>query len=93
LAGATKILTSVKYAYLVAFFALLSGIFYPFIQGGTLDYTIYGVIVLFVGLAGAIMIYKAATSDKKRGFYIGIGFGLFAISLYYILQLTGRPLT
>jgi hypothetical protein len=92
LAGATKILTSVKYAYLIAFFALLSGIFYPFIQGGTLDYTIYGVIVLFVGLAGAIMIYKAATSEKKRGFYIGIGFGLVAISLYYILQLTGRPL-
>jgi hypothetical protein len=47
---------------------------------------------LFVGLAGGIMIYKAATSDKKRGFYIGIGFGLVAISLYYILQLTGKPL-
>jgi hypothetical protein len=92
LSGATKILTSVKYTYLIAFFALLSGVFYPFIQGGTIDYTIYGVIILFVGLAGAIMVYKAATSDKKRGFYIGIGFGLLAISLYYILQLTGRPL-
>lgn len=92
MSGATKILTSVKYVYLIAFFALLSGIFYPFIQGGTLDYTIYGVIVLFVGLAGTIMVYKAATSDKKRGLYIGIGFGLIAISLYYILQLTGRPL-
>ncbi len=92
MSGATKILTSVKYVYIIAFFALLSGIFYPFIQGGTLDYTIYGVIVLFVGLAGTIMVYKAATSDKKRGLYIGIGFGLIAISLYYILQLTGRPL-
>ena len=92
MSGATKVLTSVKYAYIIAFFALLSGVFYPFIQGGTLDFAIYGVIILFVGLAGAIMIYKAATSDKKRGFYIGIGFGLFAISLYYILQLTGRPL-
>lgn len=92
MSGATKVLTSVKYAYIIAFFALLSGVFYPFIQGGTLDFTIYGVIILFVGLAGAIMIYKAATSDKKRGFYIGIGFGLLAISVYYILQLTGRPL-
>ena len=92
MSGATKILTSVKYVYLIAFFALLSGIFYPFIQGGTLDYTIYGVIVLFVGLAGTIMVYKAATSDKKRGLYIRIGFGLIAISLYYILQLTDRPL-
>ena len=90
--GSSKILTSVKYAYLAAFFAFLSGLFYPFVQGGTVDYTIYGVIVLFVGLAGGIMIYKASTSDKKRGFYLGIGLGLIAISLFYVFQLTGRQL-
>lgn len=88
--AATKVITSVKYAYLVGFFALLSGIFYPFIQGGGLDYTIFGVVILFVGLAGGILVYKAATSEKKRGIYIGIGFGLIAISLAYILQFTGR---
>ena len=81
-----------KYGYLTVFFALLSGLFYPFIQGGTLDYTIYGVIILFVGLAGGIMIYKASTSDKKRGIYLGIGLGLVAISLLFVLELTGRPL-
>lgn len=81
----------IKYAYLMAFFALLSGLFYPFIQGGTIDYTILGIIILFVGLAGAILVYKAATSDKTRGIYIGIGFGLIAISLIFILQFTGRP--
>jgi len=82
----------VKYGYLTIFFALLSGLFYPFIQGGTLDYTIYGVIILFVGLAGGIMIYKASTSDKKRGIYLGIGLGLVAVSLLFVLELTGRPL-
>jgi hypothetical protein len=92
LSGSTKILSGIKYGYLIAFFALLSGIFYPFIQGGTLDYTVLGIVILFVGLAGAILVYKAATSDKKRGIYIGIGFGLIAISLYYILAFTGRPL-
>lgn len=92
LSGATKIITGVKYGYLVAFFALLSGLFYPFIQGGSLDYVIMGIVVLFVGLAGAILVYKASTSDKKRGFYLGIGLGLMAISLFYIFQLTGRPL-
>jgi len=92
LSGATKVLTSVKYAYLIGFLALLSGIFYPFIQGGTLDYTVLGVTVLFVGLAGTILVYKAATSEKRRGIYIGIGFGLIAISLTYILQFTGRPI-
>lgn len=90
--GTSKILTSVKYGYLLGFFALLSGIFYPFVQGGTLDYAIYGIIVLFVGLAGGIMIYKAGTSDKGRGLYLGIGFGLAAVALFFILQLTGRPL-
>jgi hypothetical protein len=90
--GITKILSGVKYGYLVAFFALLSGIFYPFIQGGTVDYTILGIIILFVGLAGAVLVYKAATSEKRRGVYAGIGFGLIAISLYYILQFTARPL-
>ncbi len=90
--GAAKVITSVKYAYLIGFLALLSGIFYPFIQGGTLDYTIFGVIILLIGLAGAILVYKAATSEKRRGIYIGIGFGLIAISLTYILQFTGRSI-
>jgi hypothetical protein len=92
LSGAAKVITSVKYAYLIGFLALLSGIFYPFIQGGTLDYTIFGVIILLIGLAGAILVYKAATSEKRRGIYIGIGFGLIAISLTYILQFTGRSI-
>ena len=92
MSGATKVITSVKYAYLIGFFALLSGIFYPFIQGGTLDYTVLGVVILFVGLGGGILVYKAATSEKRRGIYIGIGFGLIAISLFYILQFTGRSI-
>ena len=53
---------------------------------------LYGVIILFVGLAGGIMIYKASTSDKKRGIYLGIGLGLVAVSLLFVLELTGRPL-
>lgn len=92
MSNATKVLTSIKYAYLIGFLALLSGIFYPFIQGGTLDYTVLGVTILFVGLAGTILVYKAATSEKRRGIYIGIGFGLIAISLTYVLQFTGRSI-
>jgi len=92
LAGSTKILSGIKYTYLIAFFALLSGIFYPFIQGGTLDYTTGGIVILFIGLAGSILVFKSATSDKRRGIYIGIGFGLIAISLLFILQFTGRPI-
>jgi len=45
---------------------------------------------LFVGLAGGVLLYRAATSESKRVIFLGSGFTLMAISLYYIFQLTGR---
>lgn len=86
----SKVITGVKYVYLIMFFALLSGFFYPLISGAPFDNVIFGVIVLFVGLAGSVLVYKAATSDKRRGIYLGGGFGLIAISFAYIIQFTGR---
>jgi len=86
----SRTLTGIKYAYLVAFFALLSGIFHPIITGASFDNVIIGILVLFVGLAGGVLVYKAATSEKRRGLYLGGGFALLAISLAYIFQLTGR---
>jgi len=84
------VLTGFKYIYLVAFFALLSGLFYPLISNTSFDLVIVGVLVLFLGLAGGVLLYRAATSEKKRGIFLGGGFTLMAISLYYIFQLTGR---
>ena len=75
---------------MVAFFALLSGFFYPLITGRSFDSVISGVLVLFVGLAGGVLLYKAATSEKRRAIFLGGGFALMAISLYYIFQFTGR---
>jgi len=72
------------------FFALLAGFFHPLITGATFDTVILGTLILFVGLAGAVLIFKAATSNKRRGIFLGGGFGLIAISLTYIFQLTGR---
>ncbi len=83
-------LTGFKYIYLVAFFALLAGLFYPLITNTSFDLVIVGVLVLFLGLAGGVLLYRAATSEKKRGIFLGVGFTLMAISLYYIIQLTGR---
>ena len=87
---ASRAITGIKYVYLAIFFALLSGFFHPLITGAPFDSVIIGVLVLFVGLAGGVLVYKAATSDKRRGIYLGGGFGLIAISLAYIFQLTGR---
>jgi len=83
-------LTSFKYIYLVAFFTLLAGFFHPIITNKSFDGVIIGVLILFVGLAGGVLLYRAATSEKRRGIFLGVGFALMAISLYYIFQLTGR---
>jgi len=86
----SKALTSFKYIYLVAFFTLLAGLFHPLITNTSFDGLIIGVLILFVGLAGGVLLYRATTSDKRRGIFLGGGFALMAISIYYIFQLTGR---
>jgi hypothetical protein len=86
----TKMLTGFKYIYLVAFFALLAGFFHPLITNTSFDGVIIGILILFVGLAGGVLLYRAATSESKRVIFLGGGFALMSISLYYIFQLTGR---
>jgi hypothetical protein len=86
----SKALAGFKYVYLVAFFALLAGFFHPLITNTSFDSVVVGVLVLFVGLAGGVLLYKSATSEKRRGIFLGGGFALMAISLYYIFQLSGR---
>ena len=77
-----------RYAYLLAFFVLLAGVFVPLITYQiSFDIVIQGVATLFLGLAGAILLFKAATSDKRRGIFIAIGFALIAISLALIFIL------
>jgi len=77
-----------RYAYLLAFFALLAGIFVPLITYQTsFDIVIQGIATLFLGLAGAILLFKGVTSDKRRGIFIVIGFALIAISLALIFLL------
>ena len=78
-----------RYVYLLAFFALLAGVFYPLISIQTsFDPVILGTATLFLGLAGAILLFKGVTSDKRREIFIVIGFALIAISLalIFILQ-------
>jgi len=77
-----------RYAYLLAFFALLAGIFFPLITYQTsFDVVIQGIATLFLGLIGAILLFKATTSDERRGLFIAIGFALIAISLAVIFML------
>jgi peptidoglycan/LPS O-acetylase OafA/YrhL len=86
----TKAITSVKYIYLVVFFVLLAGFFHPFITETSFDNVIVGTLILLIGLAGGVLVYKASISESKRGIFFGGGFGLIAISLYFVFQMTGR---
>jgi len=77
-----------RYVYLLAIFALLSGVFFPLITPGVpYDYVIQGTAVLFLGLVGGILLFKAITSDNRRGILIAIGFALIAICLVLIYHI------
>ena len=84
-----------QYAYLLTIFVLLTGVFFPLITPEMpFDYVIQGTVVLFLGLAGGILLFKATTSDNRRGILITIGFALITICLVliYHLQETFRSL-
>ena len=85
----TTILAQIpRYAYLLAIFALLAGVFFPLITPGVpYDYVIQGTAVLFLGLAGGILLFKAITSDNRRGVLIAIGFTLITICLVLIYHI------
>ena len=83
----SKIIPNLKYVYLIIFFTLLSGIFSPLIKGQSFDYVLMGIVVLFIGLIGSILLYKTTTSETKRGLFFGSGFTLIIISLYFIFQI------
>jgi len=77
-----------RYAYLLAIFALFTGIFFPLITPGmSFEYIIQGTATLFLGLAGGILLFKATTSDNRRGIFIGIGFALITICLVLIYHI------
>ena len=79
-----------EYVYVIAIFALLSGVFFPLITTGAeeaFNFVIGGTATLLLGLAGGIVLFKATTSDKRQGILLSIGSALIAISLVLIFQI------
>ena len=59
-------LSGIKYVYLLLFFALLAGNFQPLVsEQGFLD-VFKGIGVLFLGLAGTLLVYKATISSEPQ---------------------------
>jgi cation transport ATPase len=84
-----------RYIYLVAFFVLLSGVFFPLITENpaeqNLNNVIMGTAMLFLGLVGAILVYKGTTSNKNRAAVTSLGLVLISVSLALILSIAGTP--
>ena len=84
-----------RYVYLVAFFALLSGVFFPLITPDpteqNLNEVLGGTAILFLGLVGAILVYKGTTGNKNRSAVISLGLVLIAVSLALIFTIAGTP--
>ena len=77
-----------RYVYLLTIFVLLTGVFFPLITPEmSFDYVIQGTAILFLGLAGGILLFKATMSDNRRGILIVIGFALITISLVLIYHI------
>jgi len=88
--GSTKIISGAKFIYLIVFFALLSGVFYPVITHSPWDSVIIGTLVLFLGLAGTVLLYKAGTSEKNRKACLIAGLAITTVALFLIYVAIGR---
>lgn len=88
--GSNKILAGAKYIYLIVFFALLSGVFYPVITHSPWDPVVIGTIILFIGMAGTVSLYKAATGSNHRRAYLIIGLVVMALAMFLIYAAIGR---
>jgi len=86
-----RITSGIKYAYITGIAALLSGIFTPFTLGYELETIVFGILVLFAGLLGGILIFKGIGHKKSYILSLG-GMGLIIFSLILIYEVAERSL-
>jgi hypothetical protein len=87
------VLGGLRYVYLFTFFALLSGVFYPIVMDDPNQdlYNVTGGLgILFLGLVGGILIFKSITTEKTRGIFFVIGFGLIGASLALMFLISNQ---
>ena len=81
--------TGSKYVYLLFFFAFLSGLFYPIVTGNSPDKALTGVLILWVGLIGILLIFKGAKDEEKKLKYLIMGTITVIADLVFIFAATG----
>ncbi len=86
------LLSGIKYVYIVALAALLSGIFTPLTTGVELTEVIYGILSILLGLAGGILIFLAIKQKKLTTVLVCGGIAIIFTSFIIIHELAERSL-
>ena len=88
----TILLSGTKYAYIIAAVALLSGIFTPLTLDVEIEEVIFGMLSIFLGLVGGIVIFLGIKTQKFTTIMVCGGLGMIFGSLILIYQSTNNPL-
>ena len=88
----TILLSGTKYAYIIAAVALLSGIFTPLTLGIEIENVIFGMLVIFLGLGGGIVIFLGIKRQKLTTIMVSGGLGMMVASLFLIYELLDKSL-
>ena len=88
----TILLSGTKYAYIIAAVALLSGIFTPLTLGIEIENVIFGMLSIFLGLGGGIVIFLGIKRQKFTTIMVCGGLGMMFGSLLLIYESTNHPI-
>ena len=88
----TILLSGTKYAYIIAAVALLSGIFTPITLGIEIENVIFGMLSIFLGLGGGIVIFLVIKRQKFTTIMVCGGLGMMIGSVLLIYESTNHPI-
>ena len=86
------VLSGTKYAYIIGAVALLSGIFTPLTMGIEIQSVIFGMLSIFLGLVGGVIIFLGIKTQKYTTIMVCGGLAIMIGSLILIYQSTNHPL-
>ena len=81
-----------KYAYVIVAASLMAGIFTPWTICVESGLVLQGILILLLGLAGGVLIFKAIKRQNPSKIMSFVGLGLMITSLILVYQISGRPL-
>ena len=84
--------SGIKYVYILAFGALLSGIFTPLTIGIEFNSVIFGMLSIFLGLGGGVLILMGLERNSRTIIFVAAGLGMIFGSLILIYQMADRAI-